>query len=89
MSRSGKLTGDIRTQYELRGTIVTKSEGGSSVRVDGSEAFPNLEIFVSEDKRKRDCARITDLPRQMIAALKSSRLIFQTFKIFHMYRWNR
>ena len=40
------------------------------MRVNIAETEPRLEIFVSMDKKKRDCALITDFPRQLIEALR-------------------
>ncbi|OKL55903.1 hypothetical protein UA08_08808 [Talaromyces atroroseus] len=64
------ISADIETHYTLNGTIVTKSEGGSSVKVSHEEdETTKLEIFVSANKQARDCALITDFPEQLVEAL--------------------
>jgi hypothetical protein len=65
------ISADIKTHYTLGGTTVTKSEGGSSVKVTlGEGENAKLEIFVSGNKQVRDCALITDFPKQLVAALE-------------------
>jgi hypothetical protein len=65
------ISADIKTHYTLDGTIVTKSEGGSSVKVSlGEDETAELEIFVSANKHARDCALVTDFPQQLVAALE-------------------
>lgn len=65
------ISADIKTHYTLEGTTVTKSEGGSSVKVSpGEDETAKLEIFVSANKHTRDCALITDFPEQLVATLE-------------------
>ena len=65
------MSADINTHYTLEGITTTKSGGGSSVRVNNEEGKTNrLEIYVSMNRHRRDCALITDFPEQLIAALK-------------------
>ncbi|KAH8697486.1 putative heterokaryon incompatibility protein [Talaromyces proteolyticus] len=65
------MSADIKTHYTLEGNTVTKSEGGSSVKVSlGEDETAKLEIFVSANKHARDCALITDIPEQLVAALE-------------------
>ncbi|KAF2276420.1 uncharacterized protein EI97DRAFT_458354 [Westerdykella ornata] len=65
------MSADIKTHYTLEGTTVTKSEGGSSVKVStGEDESDKLEIYVSANRHTRDCALITDFPGQLVAALE-------------------
>lgn len=65
------MSADIKTHYTLDDTIVTKREGGSSVKVSTREGnTAKLEIFVSANKHARDCALVTDFPEQLVAALE-------------------
>lgn len=62
---------EIWTYYTLEETIVKKRSGGSSVRVniveDGSS---KLEVCVSTNAHKRDCALVTDFPEQLVSELE-------------------
>lgn len=59
------------THYTLGDTTVTRTEGGSSVKVSlGEDDTAKLEIFFSANKQSRDCALIVDFPEQLVAALK-------------------
>ena len=50
---------------------MTKSEGGSSVKVSiGEDKTAKLEIYVSASRHMRNCALITDFPEQLVAALE-------------------
>jgi hypothetical protein len=50
---------------------VTKSEGGSSVQISTGEDEPaKLEIYLSANRHMRNCALITDVPEQLVAALE-------------------
>lgn len=62
------ISANIKTHYILEGTIVTKSEGGSDVKVREDETA-ELEIFVSANNDARHCALLTDFPEQLVAAL--------------------
>ncbi|KAF1960437.1 putative heterokaryon incompatibility protein [Byssothecium circinans] len=65
------ISADIKTHYTLQGTTVTKSEGGSSVKVStGEDKTAKLEIYVSANRHTRACALITDFPKQLVSALK-------------------
>ncbi|KUL87498.1 hypothetical protein ZTR_04598 [Talaromyces verruculosus] len=65
------ISADIKTHYTLGGTTVTRTEGGSSVKVSlGEDDTAKLEIFFSANKQSRDCALIVDFPEQLVAALK-------------------
>lgn len=68
----------IETHYHLSRRLsapiftITRIEGGSSVRVnDASDGVdPALEIYLSSDHKKRDCALVTDFPKQLLEALE-------------------
>ncbi|KAF2262892.1 hypothetical protein CC78DRAFT_605161 [Lojkania enalia] len=65
------MSADIKTHYILERTIVTKSEGGSSVKVSiGEDRTVKLEIHVSANRHARNCALVTDFPEQLVAALE-------------------
>jgi hypothetical protein len=65
------MSKNIKTHYTLDNTTVTKSEGGCSVKLTIVEdQDPKLKIYVSTDKYLRECALITDFPRQLISALE-------------------
>ncbi|KID97303.1 ATPase-like, ATP-binding domain protein, partial [Metarhizium majus ARSEF 297] len=65
------MSEDIKTHYTLEDTTVTKSGGGSSVKVSiGVGKTPKLDIYVSTNKHVRSCALITDVPKQLVEALK-------------------
>lgn len=65
------MSANIKTHYTLEDTTVTKCEGGSSVKVStGQDDTYKLEIYFSTDRRTRDCAIITDFPKQLIAELQ-------------------
>ncbi|KAF2008954.1 putative heterokaryon incompatibility protein [Aaosphaeria arxii CBS 175.79] len=62
---------DINTTYTLDEVTITKSEGGSSVEVNiGHNDMARLDIYVSANRHTRDCALLTDFPRQLIEALE-------------------
>jgi hypothetical protein len=62
---------DITTHYELEDVKVTKSEGGSSATVCTEEDENiKLKIYVSTDRKMRECALLTDFLMQLIAALE-------------------
>jgi hypothetical protein len=66
-----QTSADIKTHYTLGATTVTKSEGGSSVKVSTEEGgTEKLEIHVSTNRDARACALVTDFPDQFIAALE-------------------
>lgn len=61
----------IKTHYTLGSTIVMKSDGGSSVKVStGEDETAKMEIYVSANEQMRNCALITDFPKQLVAALE-------------------
>jgi hypothetical protein len=61
----------IKTHYTLQGITVTKSDGGSSVKVRmGENHTAKLDIYLSVDKQRRDCALVADFSKQLIAALE-------------------
>lgn len=69
----------IETHYHLlasglssRICTVTRVEGGSCVRINiiSEGRQPSLEIYLSSDPSKRDCALVTDFPNQLIEALQ-------------------
>ncbi|KAF2104912.1 hypothetical protein NA57DRAFT_51704 [Rhizodiscina lignyota] len=70
------LTHNIITHYSL-GTPgqseyveATKDEGGSSVRVsETARSQWSLEIYLSSNRNRRNCAMVTDFPRQLAIAL--------------------
>jgi hypothetical protein len=65
------ISADIKTHYTLDGTTVTKSKGGSGVKIStGEEGTAKVKIYVSANKHNRDTALITDFPEQLAAALK-------------------
>lgn len=71
------ISPNIETHYHLaRGSsptfTVTRIEGGSSVQVSDIEndAEPVLEIYLSSEQKKRDCALVADFPKQLLEALK-------------------
>jgi hypothetical protein len=65
------MSADIKTHYTLEGTTVTKSEGGSSVKVStGEDKTAKLEICISANMHTRDCALVTDFPEQLVVALE-------------------
>ncbi|EFZ02032.1 hypothetical protein MAA_01614 [Metarhizium robertsii ARSEF 23] len=65
------MSEDIETHYTLEDTTVTKSGGGSGVKVSiGVGKTPKLDIYVSTNKHVRSCALITDVPKQLVEALK-------------------
>jgi hypothetical protein len=51
---------------------VTRVEGGSCVRINNinEDREPSLDIYLSSDPSKRDCALVTDFPNQLIGALQ-------------------
>ena len=40
------------------------------VNATGATTRPTLEIYLSSDKSKRECALVTDFPNQLVDALK-------------------
>ncbi|OBT52528.1 hypothetical protein VE04_07127, partial [Pseudogymnoascus sp. 24MN13] len=72
------ISPNIETHYHLAHGLsppiftVTRVEGGSSVRVNDTsdDAKPVLEIYLSSEQKKRDCALVTDFPKQLLEALK-------------------
>lgn len=82
---------NIETHYHLaRGlppTIftVTRVEGGSSVQVSETEdnEEPVLDIYLSSEQKKRDCALVADFPKQLLEALKIQH--FDAAKELHQY----
>jgi hypothetical protein len=65
------MSADIKTHYTLESTTVTKSEGGSSVQVStGEDKTAKLEIYISANRHTRDCALVTDFPKQLVVALE-------------------
>lgn len=64
------MSADIKTHYTLKDNTVTRSEGGSSVKVStGEDSTAKLLVYVSADRNTRDCALITDFPGQLVKAL--------------------
>ncbi|KAH7305596.1 putative heterokaryon incompatibility protein [Stachybotrys elegans] len=63
------ISANIQTHYTLKGTTVTKSEGGSSVRLVGKDKSAKLEIYVSANTVAWNVARVTAFPEQLVAAL--------------------
>lgn len=62
---------DIKTHYRLHENTVTKTEGGSSVKISTDlDGNIKLSVFVSADKDTRNCALFTDFPQQLVTALK-------------------
>ena len=73
------ISPNIETHYHLlasgsssRICTVTRAEGGSCVRINniGEGREPSLDIYLSSDTSKRDCALVTDFPNQLIEALQ-------------------
>ncbi|PVH94635.1 putative heterokaryon incompatibility protein [Periconia macrospinosa] len=60
------LSANIKTHYKLANTTVTRSEGGSTVKVRDEQ----LEVYVSTNRHVRNVALITDFPGQLVAALE-------------------
>jgi len=55
----------------LASTAVTKSEGGSSVKVGiGVNNDAKLDIYFSAKRHIRDCALLTEFPEQLVDALE-------------------
>jgi hypothetical protein len=73
-----KTSPNIKSHYTISAgrsieqRTVTKTEGGSSVQVftttDGNQ--PSLEIYLSTDMAKRQCAVVTTLASQLVEALE-------------------
>ncbi|RFU23945.1 hypothetical protein B7463_g12390, partial [Scytalidium lignicola] len=68
------ISPNIETHYHIpangltsRRFTVTRVEGGSCVRVDTELS---LNVYFSSDQSKRDCALVTDFPRQLVEALQ-------------------
>lgn len=62
---------DIRTQYTLGSITFTRNEGGSSAKISNTaDGTSKLELYVSADRQTRDCALITDFPKQIAEVLK-------------------
>lgn len=65
------MSTDIKTHYTLEDTIVTKSEGGSSVEINfRDDNAAELKIFVSANRSTRECALVADFPEQLVKALE-------------------
>lgn len=68
----------IKTRYNLSLRLpplifpITRIEGGSSMKVNDTSgsADPVLEIYLSSEQKKRECALVTDFPKQLLEALK-------------------
>jgi hypothetical protein len=67
---------NIETHYHIaRGSsstsTLTRDEGGSCVRINasGEADKSSLDIYLSSDRTKRECALVTDFPIQLVEAL--------------------